>query len=71
MTGPKPIPTYGVAREADDRKLGMTLDELGQFVQACMKLEQPGDTPIRVTVGWRGQIEVLRSRPRTITRAEE
>ena len=43
--------------KADDRKLGMTLNELEAFVQASMRLGLPGDARITVTIGWSGQVE--------------
>lgn len=69
MTG-RPIPTYGITADATDPKAGMTLDELAAFVQRCMKLGQPGDTPIRAVLGWGGQIKTIRSQPRPITGAD-
>lgn len=45
--------------EADDRKLGMTLDELAAFVQATTRLGLPGDARITVSIGWSGQIESI------------
>ena len=45
--------------EADDRKLGMTLDELAAFVQAAMRLGLPGDARITVSIGWSQQVESI------------
>lgn len=70
MSDPKPIVTYGITRDAADPKQGLTLDELGAFVQACHRLGQPGDTPIRISIGWGSQIKTIRSHPRPITGGE-
>lgn len=44
------------ATQAEDPKRGITLDELGRFVQLCHTLEMAGDTRILVTVGWSRQV---------------
>lgn len=67
MTDPQPIATFGITRDAADSKAGLTLDELGEFVQACHRLGHPGDTEIRITIGWSSQIKTIRSHPRPIT----
>ncbi|GAB3750105.1 hypothetical protein [Microlunatus parietis] len=70
MSASKPIATFGVTRDAADPKAGLTLDELGAFVQACHRLGHPGDTPIRITIGWASQIKSIRSHPRPVTTVE-
>ena len=45
--------------QADDRKIGITLDELAAFVQASTQLGLPGDARITVDIGWSGQVESI------------
>lgn len=71
MTDPQPVATFGITRDAADKKAGLTLDELGAFVQACHRLGHPGDTPIRAAVGWQAQMTSIRSHPRPITEADQ
>jgi hypothetical protein len=45
---------------AADTKHGMTLDELGEFVQAAMRQEIPGDTVVKIENTWRSSIKRAR-----------
>lgn len=42
---------------ADDRKAGMTLPELALAIQRALREDCEGS--VRVTVGWRGQIQSI------------
>lgn len=57
MTAPR------IAVSADDRKAGMTLDELTRFVVGARTNGTPGDTPIYGTLGWKQQVQQLETRP--------
>lgn len=43
--------------EAADKKQGMTLAELGELMRQAVELQVPLSTPVRVTVGWSGQVQ--------------
>lgn len=51
--------THTIEAQADDRKNGMTIDEIVQFVNAATQAGIPGDSPIRVTTGWANQIQKI------------
>lgn len=51
-----------VQAEALDRREGMTLDELGSFVQTAMRREVPGTARVRVRVGFRAQAQSVEVR---------
>jgi hypothetical protein len=48
-----------VWRKSKDPKRGMTLDELGAFVQEAMGEEIPGSTVVKMTATWRSSIKKL------------
>jgi hypothetical protein len=48
-----------VAAKADDKKAGMTIKEVGAFVQECMRQDIADDVPVRVVAGFRSQIQSL------------
>ncbi|MBT2213512.1 hypothetical protein [Actinomadura sp. NEAU-AAG7] len=45
-----------VKAAAEDRRHGMTLDELAAFVQEAMREEIPGDATVTVIATWRSTI---------------
>lgn len=49
--------TVTLTAEAADQKRGMTLDELGALIQRAHREDVPGETPVTVRIGWRGQIQ--------------
>jgi len=56
--------TYGpssitVSQDANDKKSGMTLDEIGTFLSQAIRLDIDGDTRVNVTAGFRSQIQKL------------
>lgn len=51
-----------LGRRAEDPKSGMTLGELYAFTQAALARDVDPRNPIRVTVGWRAQIQVIATR---------
>lgn len=44
-------------QQAADQKAGMTLDELGSFVQRALKAGVPGDRPVTVDMSWRSRLQ--------------
>lgn len=42
---------------AANSKAGITLDELGLIVQSAHRLGIDGDAAVRVSIGWRQQIQ--------------
>jgi len=48
-----------VERKAEDKKAGMTLDELAAFVQEAMRHDVPGDTRITALAGFRAQLQAV------------
>lgn len=59
MSAPAPREAVTVKHTATERKTGMTLDELGMFVQEAMRLGIAGAAPIKVRAGFAGQIRSL------------
>jgi hypothetical protein len=55
------VRVYG--QGARDKKQGMTLEELASFVQQALRMDVPGDTPVKVTNGFRQQIQKLEVKP--------
>lgn len=51
-----------VGRRAEDPKAGMTLGELYAFAQSALEHDIDPRTPIRITAGWRSQIQVISTR---------
>lgn len=62
-THPTRSTNVGLSATADDRKAGMTLDELGSLVTKAHRLGVPGDSPIYGGLGWRGQVQAIHVRP--------
>lgn len=63
-----PTPTaqpsnVGLSASAQDRKAGMTLDELGSLVTKAHRLGTPGDSPVFGELGWGQQVRALHVRP--------
>lgn len=54
--------TRTVVADATDPKAGMTLAELGAFVQAALRDDVPDDVPVHVRVNVRGGIKRLETR---------
>lgn len=52
-----------MSKPAADRKVGMTLDELGSFVTRAVRAETPGDSPIYADISMGGRIRVIHARP--------
>lgn len=52
--------------QASNPKAGLTLDELGQFVQVCHRLGMDGDSTIQVTVGWSAQVKTVAATGTTV-----
>lgn len=50
-----------VKAQAVDTKSGMTLDELGAFVQQAMREGVPGSTIVRIECTWRSSIKKARA----------
>ncbi|UUG70046.1 hypothetical protein SEA_ZUCKER_87 [Arthrobacter phage Zucker] len=48
-----------VQRKAEDPKAGMTVGELYAFAQAALAYDIDPRTPVRITAGWRQQIQVI------------
>jgi hypothetical protein len=48
------------AKPAEHRKIGMTLDELGRFVQQAHRLGFDGTARVRADIGWRQQIQKIK-----------
>jgi hypothetical protein len=46
-----------VTSKAADQKNGMTLRELGAFVQECLRQDIDSEVKVRVQVGFRAQIQ--------------
>lgn len=51
-----------LGRRAEDPKAGMTLGELYAFAQSALEHNIDPRSTIRVTVGWRAQIQVISTR---------
>lgn len=51
-----------IGRRAEEPKAGMTLGELYAFAQSALERDIDPRTTIRVTVGWRAQIQVISTR---------
>lgn len=51
-----------IGRRAEDPKAGMTLGELYAFAQSALTHDADPRSTIRVTVGWRAQIQVISTR---------
>lgn len=51
-----------IGRRAEDPKTGMTLGELYAFAQSALEHDIDPRTPIRITVGWRAQIQIIATR---------
>jgi hypothetical protein len=51
-----------VQRRADDPKGGMTVGELYAFAQAALAYDVDPRTPVRITTGWRQQIQTITTR---------
>ena len=51
--------TMGVSQDAEDKKAGMTLDEVGRFVQHAMRMGMAGDAKVVVRIGFSSQIQRL------------
>lgn len=52
-----------IGLEAEDRKTGMTLDELTNFVSQAHHAGTPSHTPVHAVLGWRQQIQSIETRP--------
>jgi len=48
-----------VQRKAEDPKTGMTVGELYAFAQAALAYDIDPRTPVRITAGWRQQIQII------------
>lgn len=48
-----------VQRKADNPKAGMTVGELYAFAQAALAYDVDPRTPVKITVGWRQQIQTI------------
>lgn len=48
-----------VSAIANDRREGMTLAEVEAFVKASQDMQVPGETGIKATIGFNGQIKRL------------
>lgn len=59
----RPESNVAVSKPAADRKVGMTLDELGSFVTRAVRAETPGDSPIYADISMGGRIRVIHARP--------
>lgn len=57
-----PAEPIAVVWAAEDPKEGLTLDELALFVQQAMHLDLPGNTVIRVRIGWKQQVQKISTR---------
>ena len=62
-THPTRSTNVGLSATADDRKAGMTLDELGSLVTKAHRLGVPGDSPVYADLGWSQQVRTLHVRP--------
>jgi len=54
--------TPDLAKVAEDKKQGMTLAELMQFVQSAMRLDVDGSVRLKATVGFGGQLQKVETR---------
>jgi len=48
-----------VQRKADDPKAGMTVGELYAFAQTALAYDIDPRTPVKITTGWRQQIQII------------
>jgi hypothetical protein len=48
-----------VTVRAKDKKVGMTLDEVAVAVQLAMRLNVPGNSRVKVSVGFGGQVQQI------------
>lgn len=48
-----------VQRKAEDPKAGMTVGELYAFAQAALSHDIDPRTPVKITAGWRQQIQAI------------
>lgn len=51
-----------VQRKADNPKAGMTVGELYAFAQAALAHDIDPRTPVKITTGWRQQIQTITTR---------
>lgn len=58
-----------IGLDCEDRRYGMTLDELTTFVSQAHSASVPPDTPLGATLGWRQQIQKIETHPERLTRA--
>lgn len=54
-----------VQRKADDPKAGMTLGELYAFAQTALAYDIDPRTPVKITAGWRQQIQIITTKGAT------
>lgn len=68
MTDPTTPPVIQIAHSscvslaAVDKRRGLTLDDLARFLGDAHRCDFPGDTPIRASVGFRGQLQAIEAR---------
>lgn len=55
--------TRTATAEAEDPKLGMTLDELAAYVEEARRAEVPGEARLHVRVNMKGGIKRVETRP--------
>ena len=48
-----------VGRRAEDPKAGMTVGELYAFAQTALACDIDPRTPVKITAGWRQQIQII------------
>jgi len=53
-----------IQRKAEDPKAGMTVGELYAFAQAALAYDIDPRTPVKITAGWRQQIQIITTRGR-------
>lgn len=51
--------SLSISRKAEDPRAGMTLGELFALWQDTDHLNIDPRTPVKVSIGWRGQIQVI------------
>lgn len=51
--------TSTVTVRCEDRKRGLTVDELTDFIAKAHAVGIPSDAPIKAEVGWRAQVQSL------------
>lgn len=48
-----------IQTSATDPKVGMTVEQLGSFVQQCLRNDLPTDQPVRVRVTMSGRLKSI------------